>query len=48
VGVPIVEAAPSSRIGQPLCEGPLRNTAAKALEEIRRGQAVQMTLEKEG
>ncbi|HEY0206264.1 MAG TPA: DUF3857 domain-containing protein [Acetobacteraceae bacterium] len=37
-----------SRIGQPLCEGPLRNAAARALEEIRRDQAVQITLEKEG
>ena len=37
-----------SRIGQPLCEGPLRAAAAKALEEIRRDHAVQITLEKEG
>jgi len=42
-----VPAAPASRIGQPLSEGPLRNAAAKALGEIRRGQAVQITLEKE-
>jgi len=37
-----------SRIGQPLCEGALRATAAKALEEIRRDHAVQIRLEKEG
>lgn len=37
-----------SRIGQPLCEGALRAAAAKALEEIRRDHAVQITLEKEG
>ena len=37
-----------SRIGQPLCEGPVRAAAAKALEEIRRDLAVQITLEKEG
>ena len=37
-----------SRIVQPLCEGPLRVAAAKALEEIRRDHAVQITLEKDG
>ncbi len=48
VGVPTVEAASAPRIAQPLCKGPLRNAAAKALEKIRRGQAVQVTLGKEG
>ncbi len=37
-----------SRIDQPLCEGALRLAAAKALEEIRRDIAAQITLEKDG
>lgn len=37
-----------SRIGLPLCEGPLRAAAAKALEEIRRDHDVRVELEREG
>lgn len=36
-----------SRIDQPLCNGPLRVAAAKALDEIRRDQAVRVELEKD-
>lgn len=35
-----------SRIDQPLCEGPLRIAAARALEDIRRDYEVQVELEK--
>ena len=37
-----------SRIAQPLCEGPLRAAAAKALDEIRRDQDARVELEKDG
>ena len=37
-----------SRVGQPLCEGPLRAAAAKALDEIRRDYNARVELEKEG
>ena len=37
-----------SRVDQPLCTGPLRAAAAKALDEIRRDHAIQVELEKEG
>ena len=36
-----------SRVDQPLCTGPLRAAAAKALDEIRRDHAVRIELEKE-
>ena len=37
-----------SRVGQPLCEGPLRAATAKALGEIRRDYDARIELEKEG
>ena len=37
-----------SRVDQPLCTGPLREAAAKALEEIRRDHDTRVELEKEG